>query len=51
MKHIACVSRRVPAPAFYYQVSLAEKISELATLASFVDSALGSVKGLFDTDA
>lgn len=47
MKHLAHISRRQPLPAFYYQISLTEKLFELATLASFADSFLGVIKGLF----
>ncbi len=56
MKHFAPISRpyydptygrRQPLPAFYYQLSLTQKLMELATLASMADSLLGSVKNLF----
>jgi len=50
MKHIVVVSRTRPAPAFYYQLSFTEKLMELATLASFADSAVGAVKGLLGQD-
>jgi hypothetical protein len=48
MKHFTFVSKERPAPAFYYQLSLTEKILELATLASFLDSFVGAVKNVFD---
>lgn len=48
MKHVVPVSRRRPLPAFYYQLSLTEKILELATLASFADSAVGAVKNVLN---
>lgn len=47
MKHVVPVSRRQPLPAFYYQLSLTQKLIELATVASMADSLLGSVKNLF----
>ena len=47
MRHIAAISRGRPAHAFYYQLSLTEKLMELATVASFADAVLGMVKGLF----
>lgn len=47
MKHTHAISRRRPLPAFYYQISLTQKLTELATFASFADAAVGVVKGLF----
>jgi len=47
MKHIANISRNRPVPAYYYQLSLTQKIMELGTLASFADSFVGVIKGLF----
>ena len=47
MKHVTPVSRLRPAKAFYYNLSLTQKIMELATISSFADSALGMLKGLF----
>jgi len=44
---VAPISRRRPAKAFYYNLSLTQKVMELATIASFADSALGMLKGLF----
>jgi hypothetical protein len=46
MRHLIVISRRRPVPALYYQVSLTQKIMELATLASFADSFLGVIKGV-----
>ena len=51
MRHLSGISRRRPLPAFYYQIGLTQKLTELATLASFLDSFLGVVKGLFDAEA
>ena len=56
MRHVVPVSRpyndptygrRRPLPAFYYQLSLTQKLMELATVVSMADSLLGSVKNLF----
>jgi len=47
MKHHRIISRNRPQPAFYYQISLTEKLMELATIASFLDSFVGTIKGLF----
>jgi len=49
MRHIHAVTR--PARAFYYQLSLTQKIMELATLGSFVDSALGVVKDALNPES
>lgn len=51
MRHITSISRSNPAKAFYYNISLTQKISELATIASFLDTALGAIKGLVAPDA
>ncbi len=48
MRHVKPVSRAVPTQAFYYNISLTQKLTEIATLASFADAVLGTVKGLFD---
>lgn len=48
MNHLSRISRGRPLPALYYQISLTQKIMELATLASFVDSFIGVIKGLFN---
>lgn len=48
MRHVTPISRAMPAHAFYYNISLTQKLTELATLASFGDAVLGMVKGLFD---
>lgn len=50
MKHVRVITRTRPMPAFYYNISLTQKITELATIASFVDSALGMIKGLFPSE-
>lgn len=50
MKHVIPISRQRPAKAFYYNLSLTQKIMELATIASFADSALGMLKGLFGAE-
>jgi len=50
MKHVTPVSRLRPAKALYYNISLTQKIMELATIASFADSALGMLKGLFGAE-
>jgi hypothetical protein len=49
MKHTRNLSR-MPAPAFYYQLTLMEKIEELATFASFVDSVAGEIKDFFPAE-
>lgn len=46
MRHVTTISRQRPAMAFYYNLSLTQKIMELATIASFADSFLGSIKGV-----
>lgn len=51
MRHIGVVTRAYPAKAFYYQLSLTQKIMELATLGSFADSALGVLKDAVNPDA
>jgi len=50
IRHVIPVSRQRPAKAFYYNLSLTQKIMELATIASFADSALGMIKGLFGAE-
>lgn len=49
MRHVKAVSRK-PAPAFYYQLTLMEKIEELATLGSLVDSVARLVKELLPSE-
>ncbi len=49
VKHVRGITRQRPAPAFYYYVSLTQKITELATIASFADSIFGMIKGLFSS--
>ena len=48
MRHVVPMSRPRPLPAFYYQLSLTQKILELATLASFADSVVGAVKNVLN---
>ena len=51
MKHTKPVSRSIPAKAFYYNISLTQKISELSTIASFADTVIGAVKNLLTPHA
>jgi len=45
VKHVSTITQARPAYCFYYNVSLTQKITELATLASFADAILGMLKG------
>ena len=38
MKRIKPVSRSIPAKAYYYNISLTQKLSEIVTLVSLVES-------------
>ncbi len=38
MKRIRPVSKSIPAKAYYYNISLTQKLSELVTLVSLVES-------------
>ncbi len=47
MKHIRTTTQSRPAKAYFYNISLTQKLSELTTIVSLV----GSVKGLFGGDS
>ncbi|HOZ46411.1 MAG TPA: hypothetical protein PLO37_14930 [Candidatus Hydrogenedentes bacterium] len=47
MKHLMPMSRPLPAKAYYYNLSLAQKLSELTTLVSVVVMIVDLVGGLF----
>ncbi len=49
MRHIKTVSRNVPAKAFYYNLSLTQKLTELATIVSALDSVKNMLVGGVDT--
>ncbi|MDQ1256750.1 MAG: hypothetical protein QG656_1350 [Candidatus Hydrogenedentes bacterium] len=51
MTHTRPISRPLPVKAFYYNISLTQKISELATIASLLDTVIGTVKTLVSADA
>jgi hypothetical protein len=41
MKHLQHVTKPLPVPAFYYNLSLTQKLSELVTLGSLLESLKG----------
>ena len=45
MKHVAWVSKARPAKAYYYNVSLTQKLSEVVTIVSLLESLKGMVIG------
>jgi hypothetical protein len=45
MRHLSLVSKPLPVPAYYFNVSLTQKLSELVTIGSILETAKSFLTG------
>ena len=45
MRHLSLVSKPLPVPAYYYNVSLMQKLSELVTIGSLLETVKNFLTG------